>query len=50
MNDVVPEDGKTPLNMYKVIERLVDAGEWLEVQKILQRIWLLVLLALMVSL
>jgi propionyl-CoA carboxylase beta chain len=33
MNDVVPEDGKTPLNVYKVIERLVDAGEWLEVQK-----------------
>lgn len=33
MNDVVPEDGKTPLDAYKVIERLVDAGEWFEVKR-----------------
>jgi propionyl-CoA carboxylase beta chain len=33
MNSVVPEDGKTPLDVYKVIERLVDKDQWLEVQK-----------------
>lgn len=33
MNDVVPEDAKTPLDAYKVIERLVDAGEWFEVKR-----------------
>ena len=33
MNEIVPEDAKTPLDAYKVIERLVDSGEWLEVKK-----------------
>lgn len=33
MNDVVPEDGKTPLDAYQVIEKLVDKGEWLEVKR-----------------
>ncbi|MDR1759841.1 MAG: acyl-CoA carboxylase subunit beta [Fibrobacter sp.] len=33
MNALVPEEGRTPLDVYQVIERLLDAGEWLEVQK-----------------
>src|SRR5574344_897944 len=33
MNELVPEDGKTPLDVYQVIEHLVDPGEWLEVQR-----------------
>ena len=33
MNEIVPEDGKTPLDVYQVIERLVDTNEWLEVHK-----------------
>jgi propionyl-CoA carboxylase beta chain len=33
MNEIVPEDGKTPLDVYQVIEHLTDPGEWLEVQR-----------------
>lgn len=33
MNDIVPEDGKTALDVYQVIELLVDPGEWLEVKR-----------------
>lgn len=33
MNSLIPEDGKTALDVYEVINRLVDSGEWLEVQK-----------------
>jgi propionyl-CoA carboxylase beta chain len=32
MNDLVPEDSKMPLNVHKVIGRLVDGGDFLEVQ------------------
>ena len=33
MNEIVPEEPKTPLDAYQVIDRLVDAGEWFEVKK-----------------
>lgn len=33
MNDIVPADSKAPLDVYKVIERLVDDGHLFEVQK-----------------
>ena len=33
MNDLVPDDMKTPLDVIKVIHRLVDGGDFLEVQK-----------------
>lgn len=33
MNEIVPEENRQPLDIYKVIERLVDAGDFLEVQK-----------------
>ncbi len=33
MNDLVPEDAKAPLDVMKVIERLVDDGHIFEVQK-----------------
>jgi propionyl-CoA carboxylase beta chain len=33
MNDVVPDDAKLPLDVYQVIERLVDDGHLFEVQK-----------------
>ncbi|MEI7731993.1 MAG: acyl-CoA carboxylase subunit beta [Verrucomicrobiota bacterium] len=33
MNDLMPADPKAPLNVHNVISRLVDAGEFLEVQK-----------------
>jgi propionyl-CoA carboxylase beta chain len=33
MNALVPEEIKSPLNVAKVIERLVDGGDFLEVQK-----------------
>lgn len=33
MNDLIPEDSKSPLDVQKVIERIVDDGEFLEVQK-----------------
>ena len=33
MNEIVPLETKTPLDVSKVIERLVDAGEFLEVQR-----------------
>ena len=33
MNEIVPAETKTPLDVSKVIERLVDAGEFLEVQR-----------------
>ncbi len=33
MNDLVPEDPRTPLDAYQVIHRLVDAGEWFEVKR-----------------
>jgi len=33
MNDLVPEDPKAPLDVLKVIGRLVDDGDFLEVQK-----------------
>ncbi len=32
MNKLVPEDAKDPLDIYKVINRLVDQGDFLEVQ------------------
>jgi len=32
MNELIPPDGKMPLDMQKVIERLVDPGSWLEIQ------------------
>lgn len=32
MRELVPEDSKMPLNVHKVIERLVDDGDFLEVQ------------------
>ncbi len=33
MNELVPEDSKSPLDMHKIIERLVDDGELFEVQR-----------------
>ena len=33
MNDIVPEDSKAPFDVLKVIARLVDGGDFLEVQK-----------------
>ena len=33
MNELVPEDAKAPLDVTKVISRLVDNGDFLEVQK-----------------
>lgn len=33
LNDLVPSDSKTPLDVLKVIARIVDGGEFLEVQK-----------------
>jgi propionyl-CoA carboxylase beta chain len=33
MNEIVPADSKAPLDVYKVIERLVDDGHLFEVQK-----------------
>ncbi|MBP6712012.1 MAG: methylmalonyl-CoA carboxyltransferase, partial [Propionivibrio sp.] len=33
MNDLIPEGTKKPLDVRKVIERLVDGGDFLEVQK-----------------
>jgi propionyl-CoA carboxylase beta chain len=33
MNDLVPADAKSPLDVYQVIHRLVDAGDFLEVQR-----------------
>jgi propionyl-CoA carboxylase beta chain len=33
MNQIVPEDAKDPLDIYQVINRLVDQGDFLEVQK-----------------
>ena len=32
MDELVPADGKQPLNVYEVIKRLVDAGDFFEVQ------------------
>lgn len=31
MNELIPADGKSPLDMQKVIDRLVDPGSWLEI-------------------
>lgn len=33
LNELVPEDTKAGFDVYKVIERLVDKDEWLEVQR-----------------
>jgi propionyl-CoA carboxylase beta chain len=33
MNDLVPEDPKAPIDVHKVIARLVDEGDFLEVQR-----------------
>lgn len=33
LNELVPEDTKSGFDVYKVIERLVDKNEWLEVQR-----------------
>lgn len=33
MNDILPEDPKAPFDVLKVISRLVDGGDFLEVQK-----------------
>ncbi len=33
MNDLVPADAKSPLDVYQVIHRLVDDGDFLEVQR-----------------
>ena len=33
MYDIIPDDAKKPLDVKKVIDRLVDGGEFLEVQK-----------------
>jgi propionyl-CoA carboxylase beta chain len=33
MNDLVPADGKTPFDIHVVINRLVDGGDFLEVQR-----------------
>lgn len=32
MNELIPENGKMPLDMQKVIARLVDADSWFEIQ------------------
>lgn len=32
MNELIPPDGKMPLDMQLVIERLVDPGSWFEIQ------------------
>jgi len=32
MDELVPADGKQPINVYEVIKRLVDAGDFFEVQ------------------
>lgn len=37
MNDLVPESSKTPLDMPKIIRRLVDNGDFLEVQELFAR-------------
>lgn len=33
MNKLIPSDNKEPLNMLEIIKRLVDSGEFLEIQK-----------------
>lgn len=33
MNKLIPTDNKEPLNMLEIIKRLVDSGEFLEIQK-----------------
>lgn len=33
MNEVVPDDSKTAMNMYEVIDRIVDPGRFLEVHR-----------------
>lgn len=33
MNDLVPENSKSTYDVYQVIERLMDPGQWLEVQR-----------------
>ena len=33
MNELVPEDPKVSFDVYRVIERLMDPGQWLEVQR-----------------
>jgi propionyl-CoA carboxylase beta chain len=33
MNELVPDDPKVSFNVYHVIERLLDPGQWLEVQR-----------------
>jgi len=33
MNNLIPADNKEPLNMLEIIKRLVDSGEFLEIQK-----------------
>lgn len=33
MNDLIPEESKSGFDVYQVIDRLVDKGEWLEVQR-----------------
>ena len=37
MDDIVPEDPKSPLDVYKVIERLVDASSFFELQAMYAR-------------
>lgn len=32
LNDLVPENSKMPLDVYKVIDRIVDAGDFFEIQ------------------
>lgn len=32
MNEIIPEDSKMPLDMYKVIDRIVDDDSWFEIQ------------------
>ncbi|MDX2109400.1 MAG: acyl-CoA carboxylase subunit beta [Verrucomicrobiota bacterium] len=33
MNDIVPDDAKNPFDVMKVIERIVDGGDYLEIQR-----------------